>query len=89
MFSKKLRAAGVALIGFKNGVRFNRHKGRAIFNRVPHWIVKVASLFYDVRRTPSGGIYFQLKDRKAERKLQKQFIKYIRSRSAIPRESVR
>ncbi len=69
---KTLKAFGVALIGFKRGVTFNNRKGKAFFKGLSKRTARFASLCgYDVRYKRNGDVFFQLRDRKRERKVAK------------------
>jgi len=70
--NKKLKALGVALLGARRGVRFTR-KGRAVFNGLAPRLARLVSPFYDVRRTRSGRVYFNLRDKRTDKKVMKKF----------------
>lgn len=74
---KRLKALGVALLGFRKGVTFNNKRGIALFAGLGRRIAKLASPFYDVRYRKDGRIFFQLRDRKAERKVAKKIRRIL------------
>lgn len=74
---RRLKALGVAALGARNGVRFIR-RGRVVFNGLGRWLARFASLFYDVRHSRSGRVFFQIRDHRAEQRAVKKVIKRFR-----------
>lgn len=68
-----LKAFGIALIGRAKGV-YRRRKVRIFFNKPNRCLVWLAQFFYDVRRSRSGRIYFQMRDKRREHRALKHFL---------------
>ncbi len=79
--SNRIKAAFVALLTpVGGGARFLHRKGRVIFQSLSPRLRPILSLFFDVRQKADGRIWIQLKDRKAERKMQKRLSRLLESK---------
>ena len=68
-----LKAFGIAMIGVAKGAYWRR-KSRIFFNEPNRLLIWFAGFFYDVRRSRSGKIFFQLRDKRREHRALKHFL---------------
>lgn len=75
---KKLKATLVALAGLTSDVQFNKKRGEALFQSLNKTLATLFRLLgFDVRKRRDGRIFFQLRDRKQERKIEKKIRKIL------------
>jgi hypothetical protein len=65
---RKLKSFFIALLSLRHKVTINRHRGRALIAGLGRRLAFFFRIGYDVRMNRSGEYYFQLRDRRAEKK---------------------
>jgi hypothetical protein len=74
--NRKLKAFFIAVLSLRHRVTFTR-RGKALIAGLTRRVAFIFRPFYDVRMTRSGAFYFQLRDRRAEKKRLKRFRNLI------------
>jgi hypothetical protein len=75
--NRKLKSFFIALLSLRHKVTINRRRGKALIAGLGRRLAFVFRIGYDVRMSRSGEYYFQLRDKRMEKKRAKRIIEAL------------